>query len=225
MERVAIIGSKCEIGTSIANAFRGLGCPVVGTSSHAKTQLNHPITQYDACSRGDAAALRKRIGSVDVLIYVAGGSTVSRLVDTTADDLERTMSLNFTGAYDCCRAFIPDMIAHQFGRIIVIGSSAAHRGVSHLSAYSAAKHALLGMIRCIAVEYAAHKITANMVSPSYVDCTATHDRHNKITLDKLKQTNPQGHFVDVEQIADTCLHIYSTPSLNGQAIQLNGGAA
>jgi NAD(P)-dependent dehydrogenase (short-subunit alcohol dehydrogenase family) len=79
------------------------------------------------------------------------------------------MRVNATGPFYCCRAAVPDMIERGWGRIINVASYAALSGLPFSSAYSASKHALLGLTRSLALELARYNITANAICPGWVE--------------------------------------------------------
>ena len=92
-----------------------------------------------------------------------------KFADTDDATWERIMRVNASGPFFCCRAAVPDMIARGAGRIINIASYAALNGIPYSSAYSASKHALLGLTRSLALELARYNITANAICPGWVE--------------------------------------------------------
>jgi NAD(P)-dependent dehydrogenase (short-subunit alcohol dehydrogenase family) len=98
-----------------------------------------------------------------------------KFAETDDATWDRIMRVNATGAFYCCRAAVPDMIARGWGRIINIASYAALSGLPYSSAYSASKHALLGLTRSLALELARHNITANAICPGWVETDMVHE--------------------------------------------------
>ena len=80
---------------------------------------------------------------------------------------------NLTGAFNCCQVFIPDMLDEAWGRIINISSSSIHSGAPRLAPYVAAKTAIVGLTKCLSLEFAPQGITVNTVPPGFIDTPAT----------------------------------------------------
>jgi NAD(P)-dependent dehydrogenase (short-subunit alcohol dehydrogenase family) len=83
--------------------------------------------------------------------------------------------VNATGPFFCCREALPDMIERGWGRIINVASTAALSGIPYSAAYSASKHALLGLTRSLALELARQNITANALCPGWVETDMLRD--------------------------------------------------
>jgi NAD(P)-dependent dehydrogenase (short-subunit alcohol dehydrogenase family) len=186
--RVAVItGGGRGIGRALAQSLVAAGAAVViaGRSAAALEAAcaaigpqAHPVacdvTDPQAVARLFEAA-RQVCGPADILINNAGVTASARVVDTDDATWEQIMAVNVTGAFRCCRAAIPDMQARGWGRIINVASIAALSGMAFSAAYSASKHALLGLTRSLALELRRSGITANALCPGWTETDMLHE--------------------------------------------------
>jgi NAD(P)-dependent dehydrogenase (short-subunit alcohol dehydrogenase family) len=108
------------------------------------------ITQREAVE-GLKNTIKTELGSVQVLINNAGLAQAMGFLEMADSLWDETLQTNLTGTYNCCKVFLPDMIESGWGRIINIGSTMAKVAYSHVSAYAASKHGLLGLTRALAL--------------------------------------------------------------------------
>jgi NAD(P)-dependent dehydrogenase (short-subunit alcohol dehydrogenase family) len=108
-------------------------------------------------------------GRIDALICNAGVGTAARVTDMTETEWHETVDTDLSGGFYCCRYVAPHMIAAEYGRIVMIGSTQSLVGMSHLASYTASKHGVLGLARGFAPELAPHGVTINVICPSAVD--------------------------------------------------------
>jgi 3-hydroxybutyrate dehydrogenase len=142
------------------------------------------------------------------------------------------MRVNASGPFFCCRAAVPDMIARGGGRIINIASYAALSGIPYSSAYSASKHALLGLTRSLALELARYNITANAICPGWVETDMVHNavaniiaktgRSEEAARASILELAGQPRMIAPEQVAAVALRLAEPAgaSTNGQAITI-----
>jgi NAD(P)-dependent dehydrogenase (short-subunit alcohol dehydrogenase family) len=244
-----VTGASRGIGAAIAAALAAEGARVsllgrdeaklsqmsdqLGGDGHA---LPFKVDVADVDSVRDAfAAARRQFGPVHILINNAGMAASSKFTDTDPLTWNKILAVNLTGTYLCAREAVPDMLTLGFGRIVNIASIAGLRGAAYISAYSTSKHAVIGLTRSLALEYATKGITVNAVCPGYTDTDIVREaianiraktgRSEKEALDALVATNPQRRLISPKEVADTTLWLCKpgTESVTGQSIVIAGG--
>jgi len=243
---VLVTGGGTGIGAAIARALdaEGARLTLIGRSYSPLAALAGSLQQAQpiSCDVSDetsvTAAFRQAsasFGAVDILINNAGAAPSNPFQKLTATDWRQVMAVNLDGVFNCSRAAIDAMLAQGWGRIINIASSAALRGYAYVSAYSAAKHGVLGLTRSLALETATRGITVNAVCPGYTDTDIIRQSVQRIMaktgrteadiLETFTRSNPQGRLIQPEEVAASVLWLCSEQarSVTGQAISINGG--
>jgi NAD(P)-dependent dehydrogenase (short-subunit alcohol dehydrogenase family) len=249
-DRHAVVtGASRGIGAAIAAALaaEGVRVSLLGRDQGRLSQISSelggvsrafPITVdvADPNSVHDAfAAARQQFGPVHILVNNAGKAASAKFTNTDLAAWNSVLSVNLTGTYLCTREAIPDMLQLGFGRIVNIASIAGLRGAAYISAYCASKHAVIGLTRSLALEYATKNITVNAVCPGYTDTdivkeaianiSAKTGRSEKEALDALVASNPQLRLIKPEEVASATLWLCKpgTESVTGQNIVIAGG--
>lgn len=173
-------------------------------------------------------------GQVDVLVANAGAGVSASIAKTTDEDWQRMLDLNLTAPFRCVRRAVPGMIERRHGRIVVIASVAAKRGEPYISAYTASKHGVLGLVRSAAAELASTGVTVNAVCPGYVETPMTHatvagivSKTGRDATDAraiLEQKQPIGRLIAAEEVADTVWFCVANGAVTGQGVNVDGGS-
>jgi NAD(P)-dependent dehydrogenase (short-subunit alcohol dehydrogenase family) len=244
-----VTGASRGIGAAIATALAADGVRVsllgrdAGNLEHVSAQLGGGARAFPmvadmtdpASLRSAFDAARGHFGPVHVLVNNAGQAASAKFTDTDEALWSRLIAVNLTGTYLCTRHAVPDMLTEGFGRIVNIASIAGLRGAAYISAYASSKHAVIGLTRSLALEYATRNITVNAVCPGYVDTDIVKEaianiksktgRNDSEALAALVATNPQRRLIEPREVADTVMWLCrpGSESVTGQSIVLAGG--
>ncbi len=133
-------------------------------------------------------------------------------------------------AVTLARALLPGMVARGFGRVVNVASTASLKGYAYVVPYVAAKHALLGFSRALALEVARHGVTVNCVCPGFTETPLLTESAARIEAKTgrdgraaLAANNPQGRLFTPDEVADAVLYLCAAPGVNGSALALSGG--
>jgi NAD(P)-dependent dehydrogenase (short-subunit alcohol dehydrogenase family) len=244
-----VTGAGTGIGAAIAYALAGAGAsvtlagrqkaPLEATARTLSTPHNvvsgFDVTDPAAVAAGLAAA-RAALGPVSLLVNNAGAAESAPFGKTDAALLRRMLAVNLEGAFSVTQAALADLLARGAGaRIINIASTAGLKGYAYVTAYCAAKHAMVGFTRALALELAATGVTVNAVCPGFTDTPLVARSVAEITgktgkdaaaaRAALARHNPQGRLVTPEEVANTVLWLASpaAQAVTGQAIAVAGG--
>lgn len=244
--RAVVTGGSRGTGRAVAAALVAAGAEVVlvgrnvGPLRDAAEALGGTYHVADLGSRDDASALATVLAGTspgfDVLVNNAGLAESAPLARTTDDLWDRTFALDVTAPFLLTRALVPGFVQRGFGRVVNIASNAGLTGYAYTSAYTAAKHALVGLTRAVALEVAgAGDVTANAICPGFLDTemtgatiarirekTGRSDAEARASLTKL---NPQNRLIDPAEVAHAVVFLCSplARGINGQALPLDGG--
>lgn len=176
-----------------------------------------------------------KYGPVDILVNNAGAAQSLPIKKTDRAHLQEMLDVNLIGPYLCIQAVLQEMIDKDAGRIINVASTAALKGYAYVTAYSAAKHGILGLTRSLALEVATKGVTVNAVCPGYTETDivrgaiknimAKTGRTKDEAIGELTVHNPQKRLIQPEEVAASVLWLCSenAASITGQAITVAGG--
>ncbi|MGH7911068.1 MAG: SDR family NAD(P)-dependent oxidoreductase [Candidatus Dormibacteraceae bacterium] len=243
--RVLVTGATGGIGQAIVRAMAAAGARVA-VAGRREAALRDLAGELGASAEtvlldvADAAACRRAVrqvedawGGLDVLVNNAGVATSEPFQELTDEAWRAAFAVNVDGAFHLCQAALPGMVERGFGRLIQIASTAALAGQSRIAAYTASKHALLGLTRALAAEYARSGVTSNCVCPHFVAGPLTERTVASImertgrdeSAARRPLLTPQGRLIEADEVAAACVYLATTEarSINGQALRLDGG--
>jgi 2-hydroxycyclohexanecarboxyl-CoA dehydrogenase len=175
------------------------------------------------------AAVRKQLGPVTILVNAAGVDGFKRFTDLTFAAWQRVIDVNLNGVFHCTQAVLPDMLDAGWGRIVNISSSSTHSGQPFMAHYVAAKSAVNGLTKSLALELGPSGITVNAVPPGFVDTPMLRKAEARGllggTVEDHVRTTPVRRVGRPEDIAATCAFLASEEAgyITGQIIGVNGG--
>ncbi|MBV8188436.1 MAG: SDR family oxidoreductase [Alphaproteobacteria bacterium] len=219
---VTICGRRKEPLDAVAREHKGIH-PIVAdvTDEAAMTNL--------------FAEAEKARGPIDIVVANAGMSGSSPAHRTSLADWQHTIAVNMTGSFLTVKPALAGMTARKSGRIVFVASTAGLKGYAYVAPYVAAKHGVVGLMRALATELARTGVTVNAVCPGFVETEMLEESVKRIVEKtgrsveqaraSLSATNPQGRFIQPQEVAAAVLWLCSEEagSITGQAISLSGG--
>ena len=226
MSRVIVVtGGTKGIGKAVAERFAAAGDRVKAVGRD----------ELDVTDEASVQSYFEGLGRVDVLVNNAGVASGAPLARTTLADWRAHLDANATGAFLCTRAVLPGMIERGDGRIVTVASIAGITGARYTAAYTASKHAAVGLMRATAAEVAGTGVTANAVCPAFVRTDMTRRTVESIVektgrtaeeaQSELEAMTPLGRLLEPDEVAAAVVFLASpeAAAINGQTLVLDGG--
>ena len=243
-----VTGGNRGIGEAIVRALASCGASVTllvrdkakGESVARSLAGEHGVVVADltdgASVRAGCADAERQRGPTDILVNNAGFAESSAFLKTPPELFERMFAIHVLGAVYTTQAVLPGMIERQRGHVVNMASTAGLHGQAYVTAYVAAKHALVGLTRALALEVAKNGIAVNAVCPGYTDTDLVRDAVERIVAktgrthdDALKSILSgagQHRLVTVSEVADAVVSLctVSAETTSGQAVVVDGSS-
>lgn len=235
-KRVFVTGGASGIGAAVCDAFDAKGAAVAvvdlddGAAAAKASALAH--ARAYRCDVADAAGVEAAVeraasdmGGIDVLVNCAGIVDLAPAAEIAPAAWTRTLDVNLTGSFNVAQAVGRRMIAQGRGRIVNMASQAGTVAIDGHVAYCASKFAVIGMTKCMALEWGPHGVTVNSVSPTVVLTELGKKAWAGEKGDAMIREIPTGRFADPDEIAAAVLFLASDMAqmINGADLIVDGG--
>jgi 3-hydroxybutyrate dehydrogenase len=241
-----VTGGGRGIGRAVAAALTAAGAAVTVlgrqqaalddavAAGHAAGVIVADVTDPAAIEAGVKAAEAAR-GPFDILVANAGGAETAPFGKTQPEQFRRLFELNVLGIVNCAQVLLPGMVARKFGRVVAVASTAGLKGYGYVSAYVASKHAVVGLVRSLAVETAKSGVTVNAVCPSFTDTDLVRESVAAITkktgrseqdvIAQYVKDVPMARLIKPEEVAAAVVYLCSVDAgaVTGTAMTIAGG--
>jgi NAD(P)-dependent dehydrogenase (short-subunit alcohol dehydrogenase family) len=234
VKTAVVTGGGSGIGRAVARRLSADGYQVgVLDLNPSPADFAHTAEVADVTDPAQVAtalgAVRSRLGPVTILVNAAGLDGFKRFPNITFEAWQRVIDVNLNGVFHCIQAVLPDMVEAGWGRIVNISSSSAHSGQPFMAHYVAAKSAVNGLTKALALELGPLGITVNAVPPGFIDTPMLRkaEAANRLggTVEQHIERTPVRRIGRPEDIAAACAFLVSEEAayITGQILGVNGG--
>ncbi|OMC46791.1 SDR family NAD(P)-dependent oxidoreductase [Mycobacterium sp. IS-1264] len=231
-QRTAVVtGGASGIGRAVAERLRRDGFRVAVIDLSPTDDGTGHVADVTDRTQVDAAvsAIRDELGPILVLVNAAGVEGFKKFLTMSFQEWSRVIDVNLNGVFHTIQAVLPDMVEAGWGRIVNISSSSTHSGQPFMAHYVAAKSAVNGLTKSLALEYGPSGITVNAVPPGFIDTPMLRSAESRHLLggtveDHINRT-PVRRVGKPEDIAAACAFFVSEEAgyITGQILGVNGG--
>ena len=236
-----VTGAGAGIGRAIALLFAAQGASVVvvdrdkeagrETVDALKAASGRAeLAVVDVSDEGAMRALERRLPPVDVLVASAGIGHVGDLSNTTAVDLDRLYAVNVRGVFNCCKAFVPPMLARGAGSVINMASIGGIVAVRQRLAYTTTKFAVVGLTKSLALDHSNTGVRFNCICPGRVETPFAMQRiaespNPEQAYREMADTQLTGRMAKPAEIAAAALYLAADESamVTGSSLMIDGG--
>jgi 2-hydroxycyclohexanecarboxyl-CoA dehydrogenase len=217
--RVAVLDRDAGVAQAVASAVEAEG----GTALAVIADVTDRATVDGAMDE-----VRSAYGPIEILVTSAGLCPFTPFDQISLEEWRLALDVNLTGTFHCCQSALPDMVAAQWGRIVMISSSSGQKGATRAPHYAAAKGGVIALSRSLAMTYAAQGITVNNIPPSGIETPMQHQSQAAGHLpsnDVMAKAIPIGHLGTPDDLAAAVAFLASDAAgfITGQTFGVNGG--
>jgi NAD(P)-dependent dehydrogenase (short-subunit alcohol dehydrogenase family) len=218
---VAVLDREQNAGRTVAETIRSKGqnAEFFACDVSVASQVEHAIS-----------AAKAKFGGIDVLVSNAGIQRYGDVVHTSEELWDEVMSVNLNGCFHLAKHVVPLMADRGGGAIVVVGSVQCFTAVSSSAAYVTAKHALLGLVRAMSLDYARQNIRVNCVCPGAIDTpmlrwAASLDPNPERVIATCDRMHALGRIGRPEEVANAIAFLASdwASFITGTALVVDGG--